>query len=337
MKGRNVLVAGGTGLIGANLTTRLKELGAVVRATFFSQPPPFHPELYRRCDFTLLEECIEATKDMDDVFICAAQTFGAKMMKESPTALVLPNLKINSGLLEACRVNRVQRILFISSSTVYQEADYPIREDELDLNKPTHDLYLGVGGMKRYIEQLAKFYAKRYDMKIAVVRPTNIYGPHDKFDDDKSHVLPALIKRALRKENPYIVWGTGNTVRDFIYVDDFVTNLIEILERYCVCDPVNVSSGTSITIREAVRVILKACDHTVVPQYDPAQPDAIPYRMLSLLKFEALFGKRTRTSFEDGIRATVEWYRQQADSGATSAERALRKQKTLINEAEKFL
>jgi GDP-L-fucose synthase len=309
MKGRKVLVAGGTGLVGANLVLRLNSLGAIVRASCFSKKPHFHPELFHAYDFTRMEDCLQATEGMESVFICAAQTFGAKLMKESPTALVLPNLKINSGLLEACRINQVGKVLFISSSTVYQEAFYPIREDELDLNEPTYELYWGVGGMKRYIEQLIQFYTKRYGMKIAVVRPTNIYGPHDKFEDDKSHVLPALIKRALRREDPFVVWGTGNTVRDFIFVDDFISDVIDVLERYATGDPLNISSGTSLTIRDAVSLILKVCGHRADPQFDPSKPEAIPYRMLSTIKFEALFGKRKRTSFEEGIQRTVEWCR----------------------------
>lgn len=308
LREKNILVAGGTGLIGAGLVSRLKSEGAFVRATCFSGKPSFFPEAFQRFDFTELDQCVEATREMQYVFICAAQTFGAKMMKEQPTALVLPNLRINSGLLEACRLNKVEKIVFISSSTVYQEAFYPIREEELDLNRPTYELYLGVGGMKRYIEQLARFYHKVYGMKIGIVRPTNIYGPHDKFDDDKSHVLPALIKRALRKEDPYVVWGDGYTVRDFIYVDDFVGDLLDILNRYCVCDPLNVSSGTSITIREAVGTILQVCEHRVTPQYDETKPNAIPYRMLNTTKFEAIFGKKKKTPFEEGIRKTVAWY-----------------------------
>tara|TARA_B100000315_G_scaffold256493_2_gene302542 strand:+ start:5146 stop:6111 length:966 start_codon:yes stop_codon:yes gene_type:complete len=313
--GKNVLVAGGTGLVGANLARRLGSENVNVLATFHSRTPDMLqiPDMpgcqYRKFDFTSLHDCIEATRNMNYVFICAAQTFGAKIMKENPTALIVPNLQINSGLLEACRMNAVERVVFISSSTVYQEAYYPIREDELDLNRPTYELYMGVGWMNRYIEQLAKFYYVRHGLKIGIVRPTNIYGPYDKFDDDKSHVLPALIKRAVNKEEPYVVWGDGYTVRDFIYVEDFVDALISILKRYCMCDPVNVSSGSKITIRDAVKVILEVCGHSVNPQYDVSKPNAIPYRMLNTNKFESIFGERAQTEFYRGIQHTVEWYK----------------------------
>ncbi|MCK4364494.1 MAG: NAD-dependent epimerase/dehydratase family protein [Thermoplasmatales archaeon] len=308
LEGKNTLVAGGTGLVGTNLTKSLMTIGANVLSTFFSKKPPFLKEKYKRFNFTKFEDCITATKNIECIFICAAQTYGAKVMKEDPSGSILPNLKINAGLLEASRLNDVDKIVLISSSTVYQEADYPIREDQLDLNKSPYDLYLGVGWVNRYIEQLAKLYYKEYGMKIGIIRPTNIYGPYDNFDNEKSHVLPALIKRALKKEKPYLVWGDGSTIRDFIYVKDFVNDMLDVLNEYCTCDPVNIGSGESISIRDAVKVILDVCNHNVIPQYDETRPTAIPYRMLSMKKFESLFGKKKRTTFRTGIKKTVEWY-----------------------------
>jgi GDP-L-fucose synthase len=308
LKEKNILVAGGTGLVGSNLTKRLKTLGVNVLSTFFSKKPPFFKENYKRFDFTKFQDCIRATKHVNYVLICAGQTFGAKVMKENPTAFILPNLKINAGLLEACNLNNVEKVVFISSSTVYQEANYPIREDQLDLNKPPYDLYFGVGWVNRYIEQLAAFYCKEHDMKIGIIRPTNIYGPYDRFDDEKAHVLPALIKRALKKENPYVVWGDGLTIRDFIYVEDFVDDILGVLNKYCICDPINTGSGESTTIRDAVKVILDVCGHNVLPQYDETKPTAIPYRMVSTTKFESIFGKKKRTPFKEGIVKTVEWF-----------------------------
>ncbi len=307
IKGKNILVAGGSGLVGANLTKKLHEMGAHVRATHFSKQPPLLPQLFEKRDFTEMEDCMEATKGMDYMFVCAAQTFGAKILHDNPTAMVMPNLKINSGLLEAARLNKVERVLWISSSTVYQEAYYSIREDELDLNKPVFELYRGVSWMKRYVEQLVGFYHARYGMKIGIARPANIYGPYDKFDPETAHVLPALINRALRKENPYVVWGLGNAVKDFIFVDDFVDGIINILTRYAVADPVNVTTGSTITVRKAVETILKVCGHDVAPVYDANKPEAIPYRALSPIKYNAIFGDTPKASFEEGITKTVKW------------------------------
>lgn len=309
--GRNVLVAGGTGLVGTNLTHRLLTLGAHVRATYCSHKPVDMNGIYQRFDLTEFDDCLEATRDIDDVVICAAVTSGAKIMKEQPSSLILPNLKINAGLLEACRVNRVERVLLISSSTVYQEAAFPIREDQLDLNQQPYELYRGVAWMKRYLEQLAGFYAARYGMRIGIVRPSNIYGPHDKFDPETAHVLPALIRRAVEKETPYVVWGDGKAVRDFIYVEDLVGDLLDVLEHHCVGDPINLASGQALTIAEAVEVILDVCGHHVRPVYDPSKPDAIPYRRLDTTNFEQRLSRKARTPFREGIRRTVAWYSRQ--------------------------
>lgn len=309
MKGRRVLVAGASGLVGSALTQRLHELGAEVQATHHQRPPALLPELHRRCDLTRRVDCAAAIRGVQDVVICAAQTYGAQIMRDEPTRLVLPNLQIHSNLLEASRLAGVERVLLISSSTVYQEAFRPLREDELDLNVQPFPLYQGVGWMKRYVEQLARFYFDRYALPVAIVRPSNVYGPRDKFEDDRSHVLPALIKRALKRENPFVVWGTGDAVRDFLFVEDFVDDLLAVLARPFTCDPLNLASGSALTIRDAVRAILDVCEHDATPQYDPSKPDAIPYRMLDTTKADAILGRRPRTPFRDGIAATVAWYR----------------------------
>lgn len=296
-------------MVGSNLCQRLKGLRTNLLSTYFSKEPSFLEEYYKRFDFTQFEDCIKATKDMDYVFVCAAQTSGAKMMKEDPAAQILPNLKINAGLLEACRRNCVKKVMLISSSTVYQEADYPISEDQLDLNKSPYELYFGVGWMNRYIEQLAKFYKKAYGIEIGIVRPTNIYGPYDNFDETKSNVLPALIRRALKKEDPYIVWGSPDTVRDFIYVDDFIDDFLDVFSKRNIYESLNIASGEGTKIKDAVRIILDACNHNARFEFDQSKPTSISYRMLSTSKFESIFGKKKRTSLRRGIEKTIDWYK----------------------------
>ena len=174
-KGKNILIAGGSGLVGTNLRRRIKYLGGNVLSTYFTKKPNLFSENYRLFDFTNFDECMEATKEMDYVFICATVTHGVKEMKENPTASILPNLKINAGLLEACHMNKVDKVVFISSSTVYHMINTPIREDQLDLNMPPYDIYLGVGWFNRYLEQLAGFYHKSYGAKIGFVSASSIY------------------------------------------------------------------------------------------------------------------------------------------------------------------
>ena len=309
VKGEKVLVTGGTGLLGTSLTRRLIALGAIVTSSRFERSPAVDLEpYYKRYDFTNYADCVDATAGQDYVLICAVQASGVTGMTDSPTSSILPNLAIHAGLLEACMQNGVERAVWVSSSTVYQEADHPIREDELNLNLPTFQLYQGVGWVYRYLEKLAKCYQDKSKLNIGVIRTTNIYGPYDHFDDQKSHVIPALIKRALRKEEPYVVWGNGHTVRDFIYVDDLVEGVLRVLKNDCNADPINISSGKPVSIRELVDIILKVCDHPVTPKYDSTKPTAVPYRVLDNSKADAILGLIHRTSLEDGIRKTVNWY-----------------------------
>ena len=310
LKGKKVSIAGGAGLLGTALTDALAREGVDVESSYFSRTPPPHlARWYKRFDFNRFEDCLAATAGKDVVVVCAVQASGVKGVMESPTASLLPNLAIHAGLFEACSANGVDRVVWVSSSTVYQEAFHPIREEELDLNLPVYDLYGGIAWVYRYLEQLAAFYNRKRGLKIGVVRTSNIYGPYDRFDDQKSHVIPALIKRALAGENPFTVWGNGYTVRDFIYVDDLVEGVLRVLNDYCNADPINISNGTPATVRELVDVVLAACGHRAPVVYDASKPTAVPYRVLDNTKCNALLGEFPRTSLEDGIGKTVAWYR----------------------------
>jgi GDP-L-fucose synthase len=240
LDGNPTLIAGGAGLLGINLTRRLAAMNVTVESSYYHRPPPAElVQFYQRYDFNDYQDCLRATQGKDRVIICAVQASGVQGMRQSPTATILPNLAIHAGLFEACRQNRVSQVIWISSSTVYQEAFYPIREDQLDLNQQPYPLYQGVGWVYRYLEELARCYTVKADMPIGVIRTTNIYGPYDRFDDQKSHVIPALIKRAVRKENPYVVWGNGNTVRDFVFVEDLVEAVLKVLTIGCPDTPIN--------------------------------------------------------------------------------------------------
>lgn len=306
-----ILIAGGSGLVGANLTLKLRKLGVPFTSTRFNSNHPIFSENCVRYNFLEYEQCLAATEKKKSVVLCANISYGAKKNIENPTGSILPNLKIAAGLLEACAVNNVKTVIVISSTTLYQPAYYPIREDELDLNSSPYKAYLGVGWYNRYIEQLAGLYAETYGMRVIVFRPTSIYGPYDKFDDENSHIVPALIKRALNKENPFKVWGSPHVVRDFLYVEDFVDDILYALENDNIpaSTPFNACNGKPLSIENAAISILKCCGHNGDIVFDQNKPSSIPYRAVDNKKYHCHFGVKARTSFKTGISKTVKWYK----------------------------
>lgn len=314
MHGISVLVAGAAGLIGSHLAQRLFSDGAHVTAAYHLRKPVVEVQRYEQCDLTIYDDCLKVTKGMEVVFISAAQSFGVKMMKECPTAAVLPNHKIVMGLLQASAMNRVKTIVLISSTTVYPLLSVPITENDLDLNANPYDLYYHVGWSNRYFELAAAGFSRAYGMNILLVRPSSIYGPFDNFEDDKSHVIPALIKRALNKEQPFVVWGRKETVRDFIYVEDVVDDILALYERGCFGEPFNLAHGRAITIEETAKTVLNICEHEIEPVFDCSKPEGIPYRAFSIAKLEGRLGKRRRTPFREGLKKTVAWYKNQQEN-----------------------
>lgn len=308
---KEILIAGGTGLVGANLTFKLLQLGLPVVSTRFRNNGPVFSKTCVQYDFLDFEQCLKATRNKQSVVLSAAITYGAKKNIENPTGSILPNLKISAGLLEASARNKVKTIVIISSTTLYQPAYYPIREDELDLNISPHHSYIGVGWYNRYLEQLANFYAKTYGIKVIIFRPTSLYGPYDKFDDENSHVIPALIKRALNKEIPFQVWGSPNVVRDFVYIEDFRDDIVYALRHNDIpsSTPFNICYGSPLSIGDAAKIILKVCSHDTEISFNADKPSSIPYRAVDDTKYRCHFGYKQRTSFESGIKKTVDWYK----------------------------
>jgi GDP-L-fucose synthase len=164
--------------------------------------------------------------------------------------------------------------------------------------------------MRRYLEKLGEFVAEKSGMQIALVRPTAVYGRHDNFDPAASHVIPALIRRAIEREDPYVVWGTGNEVRDFLHVTDLARGCLLMLEKQASCDPVNLGSAQDITIRELVYLILSAADHNMAKVvFDATKPITIPYRKVDMTKAKEILNFSHLVSLKDGITDTLNWYK----------------------------
>lgn len=318
-KGKRVLVCGASGMTGMNLFAFMDTLGADVVGTYHSHKVAYingmsmisDPiDLYHQVDFTNKAETqrfFQEFAPFDYVFVCCAKTYNAFVCEENPASMILPNLEMLSNILENSLRQKVGRVLYMSSATVYQPLDRPIRESELDWNKDPYTLYQGVGWMKRYAEKLCEFYTAQ-GLKVGIVRPSNIYGRFDKLDEKLCHVIPALVLRALRQEDPFIIHGTGAPVKDFIHVDDLVRNMAIVACEGDSCIPTNLCSGELVSIMDLTKIILRLTKHKPTQIQTTGDFDRVPYRALSREGFDFLFGKQTYTPLEDGIKDVVEWY-----------------------------
>ncbi len=296
------LITGASGFVGRNLYEYLKKANYDVIGTYYSKPV----DGLIQCDLTDYKQVDKITDGIDYIFAIATKTYGAGVVRSNPNALVRENLYLNSNILDLAFQKKIKKVLLVSSSTVYQVAYKPLTEEELDLNKEPYATYMGVGWVKRYTEKMAKFY-KKHGLNVNLVRPTGIYGKYDKYEEGKSHFLPAIIKRVLENQNPLIIWGSGHNVRDMIYIDNFIRDILLIFNNYNSVEPLNLCSGRLTTISEIVDIIVKYCDYKGEIIYDTTKPDAIPYRALCRNKFDTLFGKQNYKQLEDGIKNVIDW------------------------------
>ena len=313
--GANVLVAGGAGFIGASLVQRLLGEGVTVRATLHRKDAVIKDERveYVRGDLMDMAFCQQVVQGIDYVFLAAASTSGAAVIKATPLVHVTPNIVMNARLLEAAHAARVKKFVFLSSNAAYPPTgDRPVREDEMFDGDP-YEAYYGVGWMKRYTEILCRLYTEKLKdpMMTVVLRPSNIYGPRDDYDFATSHVMAALIRRVVERQAPFEVWGNGEDVRDWIYIDDFVDAVLLATERINSFEPVNIALGEGHTIKEALKIILGVDGFTDADlRFDPTKPSMIPVRLIDTSRAEKVLGFRAKTGLREGITKTLDWYRE---------------------------
>ena len=309
-KGKKVLVTGGTGFVGLHFVQELLKLGAQVRVPLHERALLLKDDRIETipADLTRPEDCRKVTNGVQYVFHAAGAVSAAGVTASNPMAAITSNLILTSQMLQAAWMEGVERFQVFGSSTGYPAADHAIKEEEM-WEGPTYPAYFGYGWMRRYLERISEFVASKSAMKIALVRPTAVYGRWDNFDPVTSHVIPALIRRAVEKQNPYVVWGNGQEVRDFLHITDLVSGCLLTLEKHAECDPVNLGYGKVVTVKEIVGSILKAAGHeSAEVVFDTTKPSTIPFRMVDTAKAKVLFGFEAKVSLEDGLSDTVAWY-----------------------------
>jgi len=310
-KDKKILITGGTGFIGTNFVQALLSQGAKIRIPVHKRKPIISHRNIETipADLNKQEDSLRACEGINCVIHAAGSVGSSVIGVNKMMASITENLTLTALMLQSAWYKGVERFLLFGSSTAYPIADYPIKEEEL-WNNPPYSGYFGYGWMRRYLERLGEFVHQQSDMKIALARPTAVYGSYDNFDLASCHVIPALINRSLKKENPFIVWGTGKEVRDFLHISDFVTGCLLLLEKHAECDPVNIGYGEGVSIKELVSIILRLTDHkdVSVEYKSPISFSAIPFRIVDTDKSKKLLGFKPAITLEKGILNTIYWY-----------------------------
>ena len=306
------LVAGGTGFVGQAIVKKLLFKGAKVRATYFSSTPSFsHSKLdWIHANLTVAEDCKKVVKNVDIVIIAAAVTSGAKDIVNNPLMHVTPNIVINSQLLASSYDESIKKVLFISSAAAYPNLGQKLLNEDDMMKADPEDVYFAAGWMKRYSEILCYTYSKKIKkpMPTVIVRPTNIYGPGDKIDWNKSHVTAATIRKVVERHQPIEVWGDGEDVRDLIFIDDFIDGTLLSLESSIDFLNVNIGSGKSYTINKILDLTIKI-DNFKNPsiEYIDEGPRTSKSVKVSIQKANQLLNFRPNVSIETGLKKTIFW------------------------------
>lgn len=313
--GRTVAVTGGGGFIGSHVAEQLLELGARVVVPSRSGKPS-HPtkgtEL-RRADLTDDASCRTAFAGCDTILHLAAEVGGLNYNMAHPASIFDANMRMALSVLDAARQLTADRVLLCSSACVYPRfCSVPTPEEE-GFDGAPEPTNAGYGWAKRMVEFLGAQYAREFGTSVAIARPYNAYGPRDNFDPERSHVIPALIRKALDAgDGTVAVWGDGKASRSFVYVDDFARGLIEVAARHPTAEALNIGTDEEVTIGDLAALVARlVSERTGRPlrlAFDPSAPSGQPRRRCDTTKAEHLLGFTARVDLTDGLTRTLDWY-----------------------------
>ena len=303
---KRVLVTGGAGFLGSYLIDDLVKNGAKRKS--------IRIPLVEKSDLRKLGECAKAVKDVDIVIHLAATVGGIGLNQELPGTLFYDNAIMGIQLMEAARLAGVEKFVALGTICAYPKfTPVPFKEEALWNGYP-EETNAPYGLAKKMHLVQAQAYRAQYGFNAIYLLPVNLYGPRDSFDPRRSHVIPALIRKVAEAmdsgSEKVEVWGTGKASREFLYAADAAEGIRLAAERFNGPEPVNLGAGFEITIKELVELIVELMDFKGRIVWDPTKPDGQPRRMLDVSRAERLFGFKAKTTFEVGLRKTIDWYLQ---------------------------
>ena len=274
---KKILICGSTGFIGRNIAeflTRKKDVE--VYGTYYKSSPLSHPGIKMvRADLTDPSDVEKAVKGMDVIIQAAATTSGAKEGVLKPYYHVTDNAVMNSILFRAAHQCSASHVIFFSCSVMYQPGEIPLKENDFNPNEEIFPTYFGVGWTKVYLEKMCEFYSQLNKTRYTAIRHSNIYGPYDKYDLERSHVFGATITKVMETlhEGKIVVWGSGEEERDLLYVSDLVDFVDKsIHHQKTPFELYNVGYGSSISIKDLVQKCIKHSGKNLSIEFDLDKP-----------------------------------------------------------------
>ena len=306
LSSRRVVVTGGAGFLGRVVCRLLEERGC--------------EEILvpRRADHDLTDESAVARmyRDMrpEVVIHLAAEVGGIGANMDNPGRFFYANMVMSLHLIEHARRCGLEKFVQVGTICAYpKHCPVPFREDDLWDGYP-EETNAPYGVAKKAAMVMLDGYRRQYGLRGAFVLPVNLYGPHDNFDPRSSHVIPALIRKCVeaidRGDDHIVCWGTGSVSREFLYVDDAAEGIVRAAEMLDEPVPVNLGTGTEITIRELVELIAAQTGFDGDIRWDDSKPDGQPRRRLDTTRAEAMLGWSAQVDFEKGLRRTIDWWRE---------------------------
>jgi len=307
IEGKNIVVTGGAGFLGRFVVDKLSKKGANV----------FVPRS-REYDLRKREACEKVVKRADMVIHLAAVVGGIGANMENPGRFFYDNAIMGIQLIEEARKAGVEKFVCVGTVCAYPKfTPVPFREEDIWNGYP-EETNAPYGLAKKMLLVQLQAYRKQYDFNGIYLIPTNLYGPGDNFDLKTSHVIPAMMRKmdeAMKKgEERITLWGTGNVSREFLYVEDAADAIVKATEVYDKEEPVNLGTGREIKIRDLAELIAKIMGFEGEIVWDTSKPDGQPRRCLDVERAKKELGWEARVSLEEGLKRTVEWYRNNRNS-----------------------
>ncbi len=309
-----IIICGATGFIGKNLVNYFSQFNNEVIAVYFNSEPMninSRNVQWIRADLRKPHSLSNYLKETDLLLQFAATTSGSMDIVKTPYIHVTDNAVLNSYLLRECFEAKVKHFVFPSCTVMLQSKENQ-SESDWDPSNPIHPNYFGVGNTKLYIEQMCRFYSN-HGLKTTVIRHSNVYGPHDKFDLIKSHVLGATVRKVLNAEPGSVinVWGSGKARRDFIYVDDLV-RFIELvfLNQNSIFSLYNCGSGHSVSVNQLVEKAISLSGKDLSLHNDLTKPDIPTALSLNCQKAFKEINWKSEINLDVGLKKTFEWLNQ---------------------------